>query len=69
MSCLLSQFRKTVLGRSSLHTAEFMIIAIKSLFICLLLFKSLAKSNRIAKSVFIFQIGVFVTGNIFTLQC
>ena len=29
MSCLLSQFRKTVLGWSSLHTAEFMIIAIK----------------------------------------
>ena len=31
MSCLLSQFRKTVLGWSSLHTAEFMIIAIKSI--------------------------------------
>ena len=29
MSCLLSQFRKTVLGWSSLHAAEFMIIAIK----------------------------------------
>ena len=29
MSCLLSQFRKTVWGWSSLHTAEFMIIAIK----------------------------------------
>ena len=29
MGCLLSQLRKTVLGWSSLHTAEFMIIAIK----------------------------------------
>ena len=38
MSCLLSQFQKTVLGWSSLHTAEFMIRhCYKSHFICLLL--------------------------------
>ena len=67
MSCFLSQLRKTVLGWSSLHTAEFMIIAIKVILsVC---FYLNSWQNRIAKSVFTFQIGVFITCNNFTPQC
>ena len=48
MSCLLSQFRKTVLGWSSLHAAEFMIIAIKVILsVCFYLNLS---QNRIESS-------------------
>ena len=48
MSCLLSQFRKTVWGWSSLHTAEFMIIAIKVILsVCFYLNLS---QNRIESS-------------------
>ena len=70
MSCLLSQFRKTVLGWSSLQTAEFMIIAIKVILsVCFYLD---LRQNRIeSPNLFsiIFQMGVFITCNIFTPQC
>ena len=59
-----NRFGVVFFARSRIHDHCY-----KSHFICLLLFKLLAKSNRVAKATFIFQIGVFITSNIFTPQC